>query len=55
MQSDLEDNRRVKKEEASNYADDNGILFLETSAKTAHNVAEIFEAIGICFAITINS
>mgnify|MGYP002394782825 CR=1 FL=1 len=33
-------------QEARAYAEDNGILFEETSAKTAANVSEIFEAIG---------
>jgi Ras-related protein Rab-5C len=43
--SDLEDGRRIRSEEAKSYADENGILFMETSAKTATNVSEIFEAI----------
>jgi len=42
---DLEDGRRIKAEEAQAYADENGILFMETSAKTAQNVTEIFEQI----------
>ncbi|KAJ3606467.1 hypothetical protein NHX12_025988 [Muraenolepis orangiensis] len=32
--------------EAQVYADDNSLLFLETSAKTALNVNEVFMAIG---------
>jgi len=32
-------------QEASAYAEDNGLLFMETSAKTAKNVNEIFLAI----------
>lgn len=43
--SDLESLRRIKTEDAQNYAEDNGILFMETSAKTCQNVKEIFEAI----------
>jgi GTPase SAR1 family protein len=43
--SDLETQRRVKTEDAQGYAEDNGILFMETSAKTTLNVKEIFEAI----------
>eukprot|EP01087_Luapelamoeba_hula_P008824 TRINITY_DN2238_c0_g1_i1.p1 TRINITY_DN2238_c0_g1~~TRINITY_DN2238_c0_g1_i1.p1 ORF type:complete len:221 (+),score=36.67 TRINITY_DN2238_c0_g1_i1:60-665(+) len=42
---DLEDQRRVNRDEAAAYAEENGILFTETSAKTAHNVAQIFESI----------
>lgn len=33
-------------QEAQAYADENGLLFMETSAKTANNVNEIFMAIG---------
>jgi len=43
--SDLEDGRRIRSDEARGYAEENGILFMETSAKTAANVSEIFEAI----------
>jgi len=39
---DLEDKRKVEISEAQTYADDNGILYKETSAKTSHNVAELF-------------
>ncbi|KAG7252766.1 hypothetical protein CRUP_016841, partial [Coryphaenoides rupestris] len=35
------------------YADDNSLLFLETSAKTSLNVNEVFLAIGKCFIIII--
>lgn len=35
-------------QEAQGYADDNSLLFMETSAKTAMNVNEIFMAIGTC-------
>lgn len=34
-------------QEAQAYADENGLLFMETSAKTALNVNEIFLAIGM--------
>merc|ERR1711879_250521 len=43
--SDLEDGRRIRADEARAYAEENGVLFMETSAKTAQNVSEIFEAI----------
>ena len=43
---DLEENRQVPREEAEEYAAENNLLFMETSAKAALNVREIFEAIG---------
>jgi len=42
---DLAEQRKVEIEEAKSYADDNGIMFMETSAKTNHNVTELFKAI----------
>ena len=39
---DLEDKRQVQTEEGQSLADKNGLLFLETSAKTAVNVSEAF-------------
>ena len=36
----------VETDEAQAYAQDHGLLFMETSAKTAMNVNEIFLAIG---------
>ena len=44
---DLEGRRAVSKEEAVEYAKENGIIHMETSAKTAHNVMNLFVAIGI--------
>jgi len=43
--SDLEAQRKVNPEHARAYAEENGLLFMETSAKTAQNVSEIFEEI----------
>ena len=43
--SDLDSRRTVEYEEASAYAEEKGLLFLETSAKDANNVNEIFSAI----------
>lgn len=34
-------------QDAQSYADDNSLLFMETSAKTSMNVNEIFMAIGM--------
>ncbi|KAE8738214.1 hypothetical protein FOCC_FOCC016320 [Frankliniella occidentalis] len=43
--ADLANSRAVECDEAQAYADENGLLFMETSAKTAKNVNEIFLAI----------
>lgn len=40
--ADLIDARRVPAEEADTYAQENGLFFMETSAKTATNVNELF-------------
>eukprot|EP01094_Clydonella_sp_ATCC50884_P013456 TRINITY_DN2373_c2_g1_i2.p1 TRINITY_DN2373_c2_g1~~TRINITY_DN2373_c2_g1_i2.p1 ORF type:complete len:203 (+),score=59.72 TRINITY_DN2373_c2_g1_i2:377-985(+) len=42
---DLEEKRAVTSEDAQAYAAENSILFMETSAKTAANVNELFVAI----------
>jgi Ras-related protein Rab-5C len=43
---DLQDvKRKVQSSEAQQFADENGLLFMETSAKTAQNVKELFIAI----------
>ena len=39
--SDLEARRDVKKEEAEAFAREHGLIFMETSAKTAANVEEV--------------
>uniref|UniRef100_A0A673AH42 small monomeric GTPase n=1 Tax=Sphaeramia orbicularis TaxID=375764 RepID=A0A673AH42_9TELE len=43
--ADIANKRAVELKEAQTYADDNSLLFMETSAKTAMNVNEIFMAI----------
>ena len=40
--ADLESRRKVEYEEANAYAEENGILHLETSAKNANNVKALF-------------
>ncbi|CAI9090469.1 OLC1v1025246C1 [Oldenlandia corymbosa var. corymbosa] len=40
--ADLVDSRKVATEEAQAYAQENGLFFMETSAKTATNVNDIF-------------
>ncbi|KYQ91909.1 hypothetical protein DLAC_11680 [Tieghemostelium lacteum] len=39
---DLAAKRRVETAEAQQYAEENGLLFMETSAKTSQNVNELF-------------
>jgi len=42
---DLSSKRAVSSEDAQAYADENGLLFMETSAKSGLNVTEVFTAI----------
>eukprot|EP00252_Welwitschia_mirabilis_P002285 TRINITY_DN1219_c0_g1_i2.p1 TRINITY_DN1219_c0_g1~~TRINITY_DN1219_c0_g1_i2.p1 ORF type:complete len:201 (+),score=46.40 TRINITY_DN1219_c0_g1_i2:228-830(+) len=44
--SDLIEKIKVSSEEAKAYAQENGLFFMETSAKTAQNVNELFYEIG---------
>ncbi|CAI0543244.1 unnamed protein product [Linum tenue] len=44
--ADLEGKRQVGSQEGEDYAQENGLAFLETSAKTAQNVNELFYDIG---------
>jgi len=40
--SDLDSKRQVSTEEGERFAKENGLIFMETSAKTAENVEEAF-------------
>ena len=40
--SDLKDKRQVTEEEGKNFAEENNLLFFETSAKDGNNIQEIF-------------
>lgn len=40
---DLEGERKVNKEVAKNFAKENNLLFLETSAKNGTNIEKIFQ------------
>jgi len=42
---DSGDARKISTEEAKTYAEEEGLLFFETSAKTGFNVTEVFTAI----------
>jgi GTPase SAR1 family protein len=39
---DLEEKRKVSYEQGKEFADQYGMKFIETSAKTAHNVSDAF-------------
>jgi small GTP-binding protein len=46
--ADMESKRKVQTEEAKQYSEENDIIFMETSAKSALNVRNLFVEIGEC-------
>ena len=46
---DLDQRRQVSQEEGERFAKDNGLIFLETSAKTAFNVEDVRKFENECF------
>ncbi|KAM4657947.1 ras-related protein Rab-5A isoform 1-T2 [Amazona ochrocephala] len=52
--ADLANKRAVDFQEAQAYADDNSLLFMETSAKTSMNVNEIFMAIALISKLNVS-
>ena len=44
---DLDARRQVSQEEAKKYAEEEGLMWMETSAKTGEGVTEVFTAIGL--------
>ncbi|KAG6739630.1 hypothetical protein POTOM_057232 [Populus tomentosa] len=49
---DLKEKRKVGIEEGEQYAKENGMVFLETSAKTTQNVNELFYEIGLTWILS---
>ena len=45
--TDLEDKRKVSFQEGKDFAESNGMQFIETSAKTASKVQEAFESLAL--------
>lgn len=48
---DLSSSRRVSKQEAEQYAEENGCVYMETSAKTGENIRELVIAMGILYSL----
>ena len=46
--TDLAARRQVSQEEAQKYAEEEGLMWMEASAKTGEGVQDIFMAIGTC-------
>lgn len=48
LQADVREKRAIEIEEVESYANENGLIYMDTSAKTGLNIKEIFIAIGEC-------
>lgn len=44
---DLNDGERVNSDKAKEYCDENGLMFIETSAKSGQNVKQLFKRIAM--------
>ena len=51
--SDIVAKRKVDAEVADEYAKEHSLIYMDTSAKTAHNVKELFDAIGAWQAVCV--
>lgn len=49
------ENRGVTKEEGKDFADEHGLIFAETSAKTGMNVEDIFQSVAVKLASDVSS
>ena len=52
---DLEDEREVTTAEGEKFARENGLIFIETSAKTASNVEEVWWRVWLAVVLTVQA
>lgn len=51
---DIENERKVTFDVGKNFAEENDLIFLETSSKTGVNINEIFKVLGIYTKISLH-